>query len=229
MSVATSGSLVWKKTREPSSIVASKLAVTAAFPPFGPCETIVVVVPGDTPLLAAETLDELVSTHVANSNAATLLTSLLDDPTGYGRVVRAGDRRVMRIVEQRDASPDELALGKVTARELDLGIGDELELSGAAGTGDYEIVGTVVVPTIGGNDGVGQGAVMTDAGFRRVDDEPETVLAAITLRDDAPTGTKERLAEQVGTTEAGSQDIPSSILNVARSEPTSESTSSAPR
>ena len=68
-------------------------------------DAIVIVVPGDTPLLAAETLDELVSTHVANGNAATLLTSVLDDPTGYGRVVRASDRRVMRIVEQRDASP----------------------------------------------------------------------------------------------------------------------------
>jgi bifunctional UDP-N-acetylglucosamine pyrophosphorylase/glucosamine-1-phosphate N-acetyltransferase len=71
-------------------------------------EAIVVVVPGDTPLLAAETLDELVSTHVANDNAATLLTSVLADPTGYGRVVRASDGRVLRVVEQRDASPEEL-------------------------------------------------------------------------------------------------------------------------
>lgn len=71
-------------------------------------DAIVVVLPGDTPLLAADTLDELVSTHVANGNAATLLTSVLDDPTGYGRIVRAGDRRVLRVVEQRDASPDEL-------------------------------------------------------------------------------------------------------------------------
>ena len=71
-------------------------------------DAIVLVLPGDTPLLAAATLDELVSTHVANGNAATLLTSVLDDPTGYGRVVRAGDQRVLRIVEQRDATPDEL-------------------------------------------------------------------------------------------------------------------------
>ena len=69
---------------------------------------IVVILPGDTPLLRAETLDELIATHVANSNAATLLTSILDDPTGYGRIVRANDGRVLRIVEQRDASPDEL-------------------------------------------------------------------------------------------------------------------------
>jgi len=73
----------------------------------------VVILPGDTPLLTAETLDELVATHVANSNAATLLTSVMGDPTGYGRIVRASDGRVLRIVEQRDASPEELDLTEV--------------------------------------------------------------------------------------------------------------------
>jgi len=48
-------------------------------------ESTVVVLPGDTPLLRPETLDELVASHVANGNAATLLTSVLDDPSGYGR------------------------------------------------------------------------------------------------------------------------------------------------
>jgi bifunctional UDP-N-acetylglucosamine pyrophosphorylase/glucosamine-1-phosphate N-acetyltransferase len=76
-------------------------------------DSIVVVVPGDTPLLRPDTLDELVATHVANGNAATLLTSVLDDPTGYGRVVRKPDGRVLRIVEQRDASPDELDINEV--------------------------------------------------------------------------------------------------------------------
>ena len=76
-------------------------------------DSIVVVVPGDTPLLRPETLDELVATHVANGNAATLLTSVLDDPTGYGRVIRKNDGRVLRIVEQRDAGPDELDVHEV--------------------------------------------------------------------------------------------------------------------
>ena len=76
-------------------------------------ESTVVVLPGDTPLLRPETLDELVASHVANGNAATLLTSVLDDPTGYGRVVRAADNRVLRIVEQGEAGPDELALPEV--------------------------------------------------------------------------------------------------------------------
>ena len=71
-------------------------------------DSTIVVLPGDTPLLQPETLDELVATHVANGSAATLLTSVLDDPTGYGRVDQgrptAGS---LRIVEQRDATPDE--------------------------------------------------------------------------------------------------------------------------
>jgi len=74
---------------------------------------IVVVLPGDTPLLRAETLDDLVAAHVASDNAATMLTSELDDPTGYGRVVRSRDGRVIRIVEQRDATPEELELREV--------------------------------------------------------------------------------------------------------------------
>lgn len=76
-------------------------------------DAIVVILPGDSPLLGADTLDELVATHVANSNAATMLTSVMDDPAGYGRVIRASDGRVLRIVEQRDASPEELDVREV--------------------------------------------------------------------------------------------------------------------
>ena len=61
--------------------------------------------PGRHAAARADTLDELVATHVANGNAATLLTSVMDDPTGYGRVIRKADGQVLRIVEQRDAAP----------------------------------------------------------------------------------------------------------------------------
>jgi len=74
-------------------------------------ESTVVILPGDAPLLRPETLEELVATHLANGYAATLITSVLEDATGYGRIVRApsksGDGRVLRIVEQRDATPEE--------------------------------------------------------------------------------------------------------------------------
>lgn len=76
-------------------------------------ESTIVVLPGDTPLLRSDTLDELVATHVANGNAATLLTSMMTDPTGYGRVIRKNDGQVLRIVEQRDGAPEELDIKEV--------------------------------------------------------------------------------------------------------------------
>ncbi|MGC3994268.1 MAG: bifunctional UDP-N-acetylglucosamine diphosphorylase/glucosamine-1-phosphate N-acetyltransferase GlmU [Propionicimonas sp.] len=74
----------------------------------------VVVTSGDVPLLAPETLVELVAAHRADGNAVTVLTSVVPDPTGYGRVVRDGDE-VARIVEQRDASDAELALTEINS------------------------------------------------------------------------------------------------------------------
>jgi bifunctional UDP-N-acetylglucosamine pyrophosphorylase / glucosamine-1-phosphate N-acetyltransferase len=76
-------------------------------------ESTIVVLPGDTPLLRPETLRQLVETHVECANAATLLTSVMDDPTGYGRVIRKGDGQAARIVEHRDAAPDELDIKEI--------------------------------------------------------------------------------------------------------------------
>jgi bifunctional UDP-N-acetylglucosamine pyrophosphorylase/glucosamine-1-phosphate N-acetyltransferase len=72
----------------------------------------VLVVPGDTPLLRPETISALVEHHESAAAAATLLTARLPDPTGYGRVIR-GKKGVERVVEQRDGTPDELAVDEV--------------------------------------------------------------------------------------------------------------------
>lgn len=87
----------------------------AAFPgdDFDDAASTIVVLPGDTPLLLPDTLDELVASHIANGNAATVLSSRATDPAGYGRVIRAADGRVVRIVEQRDASADELEVDEI--------------------------------------------------------------------------------------------------------------------
>jgi bifunctional UDP-N-acetylglucosamine pyrophosphorylase / glucosamine-1-phosphate N-acetyltransferase len=73
----------------------------------------VVVLYGDCPLLAPETLQELVRRQTSGSAAATLITTRLDNPTGYGRVVFAdhgGDGDEVRaIVEQKDATPEQLS------------------------------------------------------------------------------------------------------------------------
>jgi bifunctional UDP-N-acetylglucosamine pyrophosphorylase / glucosamine-1-phosphate N-acetyltransferase len=66
--------------------------------------TAVLVVPGDTPLLRTETLAALLDLHAERHAAATLLSAVVDDPTGYGRVVREeGDGPVREVVEERDA------------------------------------------------------------------------------------------------------------------------------
>ncbi len=71
------------------------------------------VLPGDTPLLRASTIAELVRVHRETDAACTLLTADMADPSGYGRVVRGRDDRVVRVVEHRDASDAELALTEV--------------------------------------------------------------------------------------------------------------------
>jgi bifunctional UDP-N-acetylglucosamine pyrophosphorylase/glucosamine-1-phosphate N-acetyltransferase len=74
----------------------------------------VLVLPGDTPLLRPDTIAELVAEHRRADAACTVLTAKLDDPTGYGRIVRVGnDDRIARIVEHRDATPDELEIDEI--------------------------------------------------------------------------------------------------------------------
>ena len=76
-----------------------------------------VVLYGDCPLLRAATLERLVQAQTSGGAAATLLTAEMADPTGYGRVIRDGRGLVAEIVEQKAASPAQLAI-----REANMGI-----------------------------------------------------------------------------------------------------------
>ncbi|MCB1255943.1 MAG: NTP transferase domain-containing protein [Microthrixaceae bacterium] len=73
----------------------------------------VLVLPGDSPLLRAGTLRNLIEQHRASGAAATMLTARMEDPTGYGRVIRNKAGTVARVVEQRDASEEELSVNEV--------------------------------------------------------------------------------------------------------------------
>jgi bifunctional N-acetylglucosamine-1-phosphate-uridyltransferase/glucosamine-1-phosphate-acetyltransferase GlmU-like protein len=66
----------------------------------------VLLLSGDVPLLTRRTLDILVGHHVASGAHATVVTAMVADPFGYGRIVRSGER-MARIVEEKDASPTE--------------------------------------------------------------------------------------------------------------------------
>jgi bifunctional UDP-N-acetylglucosamine pyrophosphorylase/glucosamine-1-phosphate N-acetyltransferase len=73
----------------------------------------VFVLAGDGPLIRPQTLTKLLEVHRAANASATLATAILDDPTGYGRVIRDSAGGFDRIVEQKDASPAELASKEV--------------------------------------------------------------------------------------------------------------------
>ncbi|QEE61962.1 bifunctional UDP-N-acetylglucosamine diphosphorylase/glucosamine-1-phosphate N-acetyltransferase GlmU [Salinibacterium sp. dk2585] len=75
----------------------------------------VVVLSADVPLLDAATLRSLVSAHQHEGNALTMLSAILDDPSGFGRIVRSADGLFEEIVEHKDASSEQLAVREVNA------------------------------------------------------------------------------------------------------------------
>ena len=86
----------------------------------GDAEAPVVVLSGDVPLVSAETIAELVRAHEVSGADATMASTVLDDPSGYGRVVRDAEGAVESVVETKtdgDATPEQLEI-----REVNTGI-----------------------------------------------------------------------------------------------------------
>jgi bifunctional UDP-N-acetylglucosamine pyrophosphorylase / glucosamine-1-phosphate N-acetyltransferase len=75
----------------------------------------VVITCGDTPLLTARTLGELAASHEREGNAVTVLTAVVPDATGYGRIVRDADGAVAAIVEQKDADEAQRAIREINS------------------------------------------------------------------------------------------------------------------
>ena len=101
-------------TQEPQLGTGHALLQTA--PVLEPQTGSVVLLSGDVPLLKRHTLAEAVRTHQESNAAATVLTAMVDQPYGYGRIVRVKGR-ISRIVEERDASPAQRKI-----REINSGI-----------------------------------------------------------------------------------------------------------
>ncbi len=90
-------------------------AVMQALPLLPESSASVVILYGDTPFIRAQTLDALLAHHRTSGATATLLSALIDDPTGYGRVIRDRHGAVQRVVEQTDCSPEEAQIREINA------------------------------------------------------------------------------------------------------------------
>ena len=90
-------------------------AVLQAEPLLDGTQGTVLVLCGDTPLLTGKLLEKLVREHAAAGAKATVLTAVMPDATGYGRVLRSADGMVERIVEHKDATAEERAVREVNS------------------------------------------------------------------------------------------------------------------
>jgi len=90
-------------------------AVNAARSFLSDKDSTVLVLSGDVPLIHTETLNRLIETHSNDEAACSVLTVSLDDPHGYGRVVRDSDLRFERIIEQKDATNEQLKIAEINS------------------------------------------------------------------------------------------------------------------
>lgn len=78
-------------------------------------EGLTMVLCGDTPLITGKTLKRLVETHIAEGNAITVLTAKVDDPTGYGRIIKDSWGKFVKIVEQKDATLEDQKVDEINS------------------------------------------------------------------------------------------------------------------
>ena len=90
-------------------------AVMAAQSQLGDSDSLVLVLSGDVPLIRVATLLNFVAQHKTSAAACSVLSVRLENPTGYGRIVRDEHDRFLRIVEQKDASAEEQAIKEINS------------------------------------------------------------------------------------------------------------------
>jgi bifunctional UDP-N-acetylglucosamine pyrophosphorylase/glucosamine-1-phosphate N-acetyltransferase len=159
------------------------------------------VLSGDVPLVEADLLDALLAAHRATAAAVSLISVITADPGRLGRVVRDDDGEIERIVEARDASPDELEIEEVNsglyafdaawvaARLADLlpsAVTGEIYITDlvALARADGRSVGSIQVPDDGTLDGINDRAELAEATFAlqaRINERH--LLAGVTMHD----------------------------------------------
>ena len=90
-------------------------AVRCAIPELPQDSATILILCGDTPLITAQTLAAMLKAHATSGAAITVMTATLNDPFGYGRIVKQGDGSIVAITEEKDASPEERRIREVNA------------------------------------------------------------------------------------------------------------------
>ena len=76
---------------------------------------IVAIANGDAPLMEPETLETVINSHISEKNYGTIITSIVEDSTGYGRIVRNNEGNVEAIVEHKDCNEEQLKIKEINA------------------------------------------------------------------------------------------------------------------
>lgn len=109
---------------------------------------VVAIFAGDAPLTKIETIEELINCHINNKNSATVLSAYVDDPTGYGRIIRDGDE-VLKIVEHKDCNEEELKVNEMNAAIYCFDIKDLLisldEITNNNAQGEYYLTDVIAI------------------------------------------------------------------------------------
>ena len=175
---------------------------------------------GDTPLITAETLNRLAEHHKKNGNTVTVLSAMIDNPTGYGRIIRDAEGRFVKSVEHKDASPEELESHEINSgmyifdtKELKEAL-DKLTPNNAQG--EYYLPDTL---TIIKNKGLKVDAFALDdpEDITGVNDQEQLAAAAEIIR--ARTAKKSAGVSQLTMESRGGQDM---FLIVGLGNPTKQ-------
>ncbi|WP_315115086.1 bifunctional UDP-N-acetylglucosamine diphosphorylase/glucosamine-1-phosphate N-acetyltransferase GlmU [Clostridium intestinale] len=123
---------------------------------------VVAIFTGDAPLIRKETVKKLLDNHIENGNTGTLLTSLIQDPTGYGRIIRNGNE-IERIVEHKDCNEDEIKVNEINAGmycfDIKALLGALEKLSNNNAQGEYYLTDVISILK---SEGKKLGAVITE-------------------------------------------------------------------
>lgn len=90
-------------------------AVSMVCPSLENYDGLVLILCGDTPLVREETLKKFVEFHKSNNSDLTVMSTIFENPTNYGRIIREADNSLKCIVEEKDATPEQKAVKEVNA------------------------------------------------------------------------------------------------------------------